>query len=53
MMVYSTKEKKTSIMQASSQTSMAVTALETGIRALEIGGLDCVCGNEGWVEVMG
>ena len=35
MMVYSTREKKTSIMQANSQTSIAVTALETGILALE------------------
>ena len=34
MMVYSTKEKKTSIIQANSHTSMAVTALDTGILAL-------------------
>ena len=34
MTVYSTRERKTSNMQARSQTSMAVTALDTGIRAL-------------------
>ena len=35
MTVYSTKERKTNSMQANSHTSMAVTAFDTGIRALD------------------
>jgi hypothetical protein len=35
IMAYSTRERKTSSMHASSQTSIAVTALETGILVLK------------------
>ena len=38
MMAYSTRERKTSSMQASSQTSIAVTAFDIGIRVLRSNG---------------